>query len=34
MGVSCDAASSDGRFTRANNRQQLIDAAPTVSGFR
>jgi hypothetical protein len=30
MGVACDAPASG----RANNRQQLIDAAPTVVGFR
>ncbi|HKZ04247.1 MAG TPA: zinc-dependent metalloprotease family protein [Methylomirabilota bacterium] len=35
MGVPCDAPADDkGRFTRANNRQQLIDAAPVVAGFR
>jgi Metallo-peptidase family M12B Reprolysin-like len=35
MGVPCDAPpDADGRFTRANNRQQLIDAAPVVAGFR
>jgi peptidyl-Asp metalloendopeptidase len=35
MGVPCDApADANGRFTRANNRQLLIDAAPVVAGFR
>lgn len=35
MGVPCDApVDANGRFTRANNRQQLIDAAPVVAGFR
>jgi hypothetical protein len=34
MGVSCETAPSGGNYTRANNRQQLIDAAPTVSNFR
>ncbi|HEX3037199.1 MAG TPA: zinc-dependent metalloprotease family protein [Thermodesulfobacteriota bacterium] len=34
MGVNCGAAPSDGNYVRANNRQQLIDAAPVVSNFR
>lgn len=35
MGVPCDAPpDAAGRYTRANNRQQLIDAAPVVAGFR
>lgn len=34
MGVDCNAASSAGSYYRANNRQQLIDAAPVVAAFR
>ncbi len=34
MGADCDAPASNGNYKRANNRQQLIDAAPVVSDFR
>lgn len=34
MGVACDAPAINQKYYRANNRQQLIDAAPIVSNFR
>ncbi|HEY4612915.1 MAG TPA: M12 family metallo-peptidase [Bacteroidota bacterium] len=34
MGVECTAPPVAGRYTRANNRQQLIDAAPIVMQWR
>ena len=34
MGVACNAAAVGGDYTRANNRQQLINAAPIASAFR
>jgi peptidyl-Asp metalloendopeptidase len=34
MGVDCNSAPSAGNYYRANNRQQLIDAAPVVASFR
>jgi hypothetical protein len=34
FGVSCSTPAVGGKYTRANNRQQLIDAAPIVSAFR
>ncbi len=35
FGTSCsDARQADGTYRRANNRQQLINAAPTVAAFR
>ena len=35
MGVSCSASpNAEGVHRRANNRQQLIDAAPTAAAFR
>lgn len=34
MGADCDAPANNGNYKRANNRQQLIDAAPVVSNFR
>jgi hypothetical protein len=34
MGVDCSTPPSSGTYGRANNRQQLIDAAPVVAAFR
>jgi peptidyl-Asp metalloendopeptidase len=34
MGAACDEPATDGTYDRADNRQQLIDAAPIVSRFR
>ena len=34
MGAACNNPPTDGQYKRANNRQQLIDAAPVVSNFR
>lgn len=34
MGAACNNPPTDGKYKRANNRQQLIDAAPVVSNFR
>lgn len=34
MGAACTDPPTDGNYKRANNRQQLIDAAPVVSNFR
>jgi len=34
LGAACDMPKVDGKFFRANNRQQLINAAPIVSKFK